>query len=655
MAREAPEKIITSIIRVLRNPHLWALAVMVALLTITHYHEVFQKVWILERISFLLGGGLARQTFSRILFLIPVTYGAAALGTGGGLSILALAAAAMLPRVFLISAAPQEALFETGAVLLLGALVAFMLGVLQEEKQQRAELETMQRLLNLQIKRLSVLHAISGTITQSLELSEVLDTAIAKVGELMEVGATWLYLCDPEKRQLRLAVSSGFSEAVLPDTLKLGEGLDGAAAESRQPMMVENVPADPVLRSRLLWQDGLQSVLIVPLISKGKIVGTLGVGARVVHPFSSEEVDLLRAVGQQISMAVENSRLYEKERLVAEALRASEENYRELFESASDAIWVHDLNGFILAANRAMGRLTGYERGALIGSHVSLFLSPEGLTKVDRELHEKVLRGEIPETHEQELVKEDGSTVTVNIGTSLITKGGRPWAIQHIARDITEEKRIQDNLRFYVQQVSLAQEAERKRIARELHDETAQALVAVSRNLGDLASGNCQLSIKDIQEQVRSILRQVRQFGQQLRPSILDDLGLMPALNWLASDLTKNYNIAADVLVVGKPRQLPPEAELNLFRIAQEALTNVRRHAEANSVGITVEFGDDRAKLTVTDNGKGFKLPARVGDLARDGKLGLAGMQERAQLLGGTLTIDTEPGKGTILTVEVPL
>jgi signal transduction histidine kinase len=277
------------------------------------------------------------------------------------------------------------------------------------------------------------------------------------------------------------------------------------------------------------------------------------------------------------------------------------------------------------------------------------------MTKVDKEAHDKVLRGEHAETLEQELVKEDGSVVIVQMGTSLITKDGQPWAFQHIARDVTEEKRIQDNLRFYLQQVGQAQEAERKRIARELHDETSQALVVVSRNLDDLASGNTKLSIQDIKKQVRSILQGVRHFSQQLRPSILDDLGLLPAVKWLASDLIKNYNIIADVEVVGNQRKLPPEADLMLFRIIQEALTNVRKHSEANRVCVRVEFADHNTKVIVSDNGKGFEMPARVDDLARTGKLGLTGMQERTQLLGGTLTIDSKLGKGATVTVEVPL
>jgi len=643
-----------SITRVLRNPHLWVVAVMMVLLIIIHYHEAFADVPVLERIGSVLGLGLTRATLWRILFLVPVTYGAVMLGIGGGLSVLILATIAMLPRVFLISPAPREALFETGGVVLIGALVVLLSYTLQRERQRLSELEATQNMLNLQIKRLGMLYAISSLVSQSLEPGHCL-AVMDKVGQLMEAETTWLYLWDEEQRELKLAASSGLSEGVVPKTLRLGEGLDGAVAQSRQPLIVADLSADPALKSTLLKQGSLHSALVVPLTSKDEILGTLGVGTRLVHYFPSDEIDLLYAVGHQISMAVENARLYERERLAAEALRVSERNYRELFENASDAIWVHDLSGIILTANSAFERLTGYKREELIGANVSMLLSSHGKSKVDKEAHEKVLRGEVSEPYEQELVKKDGSEVIVQLGTSLITKGGQPWAFQHIARDVTEVKRTQDNLRFYVQEVSRAQEAERKRIARELHDGAVQALVTVSRSLDDLVPGNSQPSVQDIREQVRSILQEVRRFSQQLRPSILDDLGLLPAVKWLVSELTENHGIAADIEVVGEERQLPPEAELMLFRIIQEALSNVRRHSQASRVVIRVEFADRSTKVTLSDNGMGFEMPPRIGDLARSGRLGLAGMQERAQLLGGTLSIDSKPGTGTTVAVEAPL
>jgi len=654
VAKESSEKLTYLMVRVLRTPHLWIVTVIVAILVVMHYHELFTGAPALERIGSLLGLGLSRHTLERILFLIPVAYGAMVFGLGGGLSVLALAAAAMLPRVFLISSEPREALFEIGGVIFTGLLIVLLFDSLQKGKQRLSELEAAHGMLNLQIKRLSMLHVISGMVSRSLELNQVL-AVTEKLRQLMHTEASWLYLCDEAKRKLRLATSIGLPEAVLPESLKLGEDVDGVVAQSRKPVVIGNPSTVSLVESASLNRTGLQSALVVPLTAKGEILGTLGVGSPGKRNFPQDDVDLLHAIADQISMAIDNARLYERERSVAEALRVSERNYRELFERASDAIWVHDLDGRILAVNSAFERLTGYDRNSLLGSYVSILLSSYGLSKIDKQAHDVVLRGETAMPYEQELIKKDKSVATIQIGTSLITSDDGHRFFQHMARDVTEEKKIQDNLRFYAQQVGQAQEAERKRIARELHDETAQALVAVLRNLEDLASDHPQFTIKDMREQVRSILKGVRQFSQQLRPSILDDLGLLPAVRWLASELMKNYSIATDVKVVGEPHQISSDAELMLFRIIQEALNNVQKHSKANRACVTLEFIGHVTKATVSDDGKGFETPGRVDDLARSGKLGLTGMQERAELLGGNLIIDSKPGKGTILTVELPL
>jgi signal transduction histidine kinase len=221
--------------------------------------------------------------------------------------------------------------------------------------------------------------------------------------------------------------------------------------------------------------------------------------------------------------------------------------------------------------------------------------------------------------------------------------------------NINQEKRIQDNLRSYATLISQAQETERKRIARDLHDETAQALVVISRHLEDLSAGKSKLTAGEIREEVRKVLEGVRRFSQELRPSILDDLGLIPAVKWLTSDLVKTNGINVETIVTGNSHKLNSQTELMLFRIIQEALTNVRKHAQATQVQIKIEFLENSLKLSVQDNGKGFLSPDKLSDLAGKGKLGLLGMQERVQLMGGVLTIESLPQHGTVLKIEVKL
>jgi signal transduction histidine kinase len=224
-----------------------------------------------------------------------------------------------------------------------------------------------------------------------------------------------------------------------------------------------------------------------------------------------------------------------------------------------------------------------------------------------------------------------------------------------------ENARLYENLRFYVRQITKAQEDERKRIARELHDDTAQRLIALSRRLDALADSEGGLSeagierLEQLQQRIEDALQEVRRFSRDLRPSVLDDLGLLPALEGLLADLEKS-GVAAELKVSGTRRRLSPDIELALFRIVQEALNNVVRHAQASNVVIDVEFSDSRVKVAVSDDGQGFELlGGSTGDFAVAGKFGLLGIEERAELLHGHFQVRSGMGEGTTVGVDVPI
>ena len=233
---------------------------------------------------------------------------------------------------------------------------------------------------------------------------------------------------------------------------------------------------------------------------------------------------------------------------------------------------------------------------------------------------------------------------------------------QREQQKVTEElKAAQQNLRYYLRQAIQAQEEERKRISHELHDDTIQALVVLSRQLDSLASKKEGLNeenrheLEELWQQTDDILSGVRRLSQDLRPAALDRLGLLPALEWLASSVSDYSGIEVKVKVLGKERRLSEEEEIAIFRITQEAMRNIWRHSKATNAEITVDFGDNIIEVTVSDNGMGFELPTDMSYLAKAGKLGLTGMLERAQLIGGKLTIHSQPGNGTYITVELPV
>jgi len=384
-----------------------------------------------------------------------------------------------------------------------------------------------------------------------------------------------------------------------------------------------------------------------------------------LHPMDSLfETSAVFIVGNVLAVSFASLRKEREYRtrleVTQEELQASEERYRELFESASDAIWLHDLEENIVAANKASATLTGYSLGELSTiKSGNLFAKDclEDINHIEESLFKNGAPGHLSET---KIIRKDKSEAYVQLSTNPIFMNGQIVGFQHIVRDITEQKRMQENLSFYLRQVTKAQEEERKRISLELHDDTVQALVVLSRKLDALASSGKGLSednrlqLGGLWQQTNNIIQGVRRLSQDLRPSALDRLGLLATLEWLAADVAEYSGIETKVNLIGSKRRLPGEIELELFRITQEAMRNVWRHSQASRAEITVEFDQSKTRITVSDNGKGFDVPQRIGDLAKDGKLGLAGMQERARLIGATLTVQSQAGKGSSITVDLP-
>ncbi len=218
----------------------------------------------------------------------------------------------------------------------------------------------------------------------------------------------------------------------------------------------------------------------------------------------------------------------------------------------------------------------------------------------------------------------------------------------------------QAGMRDYIAAITQGQEEERKRLARELHDDTVQALIALSHRIEmarkalgqdlDLAVAR----LDELKQMTAAALQGVRRFSRDLRPVYLEDLGFLPALEMLVRDLDGQGDTRVTFRVTGSSRRLAYDLELAAFRIAQEALNNAARHAQATQVSLTVAFGHEEMVISVEDDGVGFTVPERPDDLTREGHFGLMGIRERALLFGGHLTLHSELGKGTKVEVVLP-
>lgn len=436
------------------------------------------------------------------LYIIPIAYASLSYGIEGGVFTGLWCALLTVPNTVLWHRASYSWLGEisyTSFVVGLGILMALPV---ERERRQRRRAEATSR-------RLALLNEVATALAQTSDLAATLEPVLARVVDVMGLQAACVALRDDEAEGPTLLAC----RAIRWEDRK---ALERAICPEDHPRPAEGLAAP------------LDGVLAVPLVTDGPFSGILAALVGDARPVTSEDQEILAAVGSQLGVAIDNARLHRQEK---------------------------------------------------------------------------------------------------------------------------------ERLESYVQQVTRAQEEERKRVARELHDAGAQALVLLCRGLDDLAEitplpETALTRLEELRGLGERTLESLRRFSRDLRPAVLDDLGLVPALEWLTSDLTQRTGIRAALRVSGTPRRLPAEAEVALFRIAQEVLRNAERHSGASRVTVSAAFESGGFRLLIGDDGRGFSVPPRDA-LAAGGTLGLLGMQERAQLVGAALSIWSQPGRGTRVTIEL--
>lgn len=232
-----------------------------------------------------------------------------------------------------------------------------------------------------------------------------------------------------------------------------------------------------------------------------------------------------------------------------------------------------------------------------------------------------------------------------------------------LEREAAERRRVQDlsaRLAEAHGRLTQAHEEERRNIARELHDVTAQNLILLSRGLDALAhkptvARATGTALPELWNLAETVLADVRRLSRELRPSILDDLGLVAAARWFAGEVGRRSGLEVQVVIAGEERPLKPDTRLHLYRILQETLHNAEKHAKAKRITVTFSYADRSLGLTICDDGSGFELPRSLESLAAGGNLGLVGMHERARIVGANLQLQSEAGKGTccLLVVDI--
>ncbi|MET0625756.1 MAG: PAS domain S-box protein, partial [Pyrinomonadaceae bacterium] len=379
-------------------------------------------------------------------------------------------------------------------------------------------------------------------------------------------------------------------------------------------------------------------------------------------------------------------------------LTASEERMRLLLDSVTDyAIFSMDAGGYIRSWNAGAEHVFGFEASEIIGRHAEIIFTPEDRARGADEEEMRVAREAGRAADERWHVRKDGSRFYASGVLSLLSDGPDAGFVK-VARDLTRQKRAEEELerareelehrvserteelrlsveamleevkerrateeraRSLVGQLVTAQEDERRRISRDLHDQLGQQLTALRLGLEALRerSGDreelCR-AVEEIQRRAARLDEEVDFLAWEMRPTALDDLGLAASLANFVAEWSKHYHVPAEFHAAGLgDARLPPQVETCLYRIAQEALNNVYKHAQAARVSVILERRGDEAVLVCEDDGVGFD-PADAERWEGDRGLGLVGMRERAALLGGSVEFESEPGKGTAIFARVP-
>lgn len=368
----------------------------------------------------------------------------------------------------------------------------------------------------------------------------------------------------------------------------------------------------------------------------------------IIREIKSAEGDFLCTFVRDIS-----------ERKKAElALKLSEEKYRTLIEQAADAIALYDAKGKVLEANTSASRLLGYSKKELANMSLTDILLDEEIR--ENPIQYDVLSAGHSTVKLRKMKRKDGSTVVTEVRSQQLPDG----RFLSVVRDMTDRIKAEEELKSSYKAVRKLtahlqniREEERTSIAREIHDELGQQLTVLKMDVSWLnkkfhgTDEKANQRLKELLTMIDETVKSVRRISSQLRPSLLDDLGLTAAMEWQLNEFEKRSGIKTKLITPEEEPDLSDAVRTALFRIFQESLTNVARHSKAKTVTVVLRRNDHSFILSITDDGKGFD----INKVADKRTLGILGMKERSSMIGGTYEINSTPGGGASVIISVPV
>jgi signal transduction histidine kinase len=538
--------------------------------------------------------------------------------------------------------------------------------------------------------RLRALFAAGLAVTSELSLEALLHRVVETAAELTGARYAALGVIDASGSELEQFLTHGVDTDTRAEigALPRGRGILGVLIGDAKPLRLHNLAEDPRSVGFPPGHPPMHSFLGVPIMLRGVAYGNLYLTEKQgADDFTEEDEELLLLLAGQAAGAIENARLYEASTRWSRQLQSLEEVGNALatetdLERLLDLI-VRRLRELLGARVVALALPSGPDdlrfaaaAGAgtedVLGTTISRSGSKSGavLERRRSERIDSVL--DDPEVH-QEVSRRLGART--GMWVPLIARDGVIGVLEIHDKEGADARFTHDDLRLAetfaaraavavelsqrvardaVRRVVEAQELERRRLARELHDETGQALTSILLGLkpleAALADEESRTALAELREHVVAALQDVRRLAVELRPAVLDDFGLVPALERLTDAFAEQTNIRVDLHSALGETRLPTEVETALYRVVQESFTNILKHANAQNVSVSLTRRDSGVAAVIEDDGNGFD--PRTG---REGGIGLLGMRERLALLDGRLEVESRPGAGTTVVAEVPV
>jgi signal transduction histidine kinase len=537
--------------------------------------------------------------------------------------------------------------------------------------------------------RLRALLDAGVALTSELSLDSLLRRVVETAASLTGARYAALGVIDQSGTELERFLTTGVdaeTHEAIGDRPR-GRGILGVLIREARPLRLINIAADRRSVGFPPNHPPMETFLGVPVMLRGVAFGNLYLTEKSSGgEFTADDEELVTLLASQAAVAIENARLYESATRWSRQLESLHDVVRSIVEETElDRLLelvcrrLRDLIGarltlILLPENETLrvAAADGDDGARLVGDRILLEHSKAGRVLERRQSARVDAVLDDPEVNQEEARRLG---VRSGLYVPLIARG-RAIGIVAVHDKLGSEARFSDGdqrlaeifaaraavavdlsqrvARDTVRRVVEAQEQERSRLARELHDETGQALTSILLGLKAIRTakdeGAAEQAEAQLRELVVSALQNVRSLAVELRPSTLDDFGLVPALERLGATLEERSGVRVAVEAGLHDRRLPPEVETVLYRFVQEGLTNVVKHADARTVSVVIAPRDGGVSAVVEDDGRGF-----APDDIRTDALGLVGMRERLALLGGTLAIESKPGEGTALIAFVPL